>query len=286
MKRTSSILAICAAIACAIVVLFRSNPTENNARPTAVTEEPEPANTRIRPGRESGPSTGEGNPSDTAVGSPSSLNDPREALADAVSRLKEPELALALAELLGTWAKTDPLAAFAWIDSSGREDAADLRSHVIFTWAEKAPDAASSWLEENPGMQEPANLLALLGPWMDSSPEAAVAWSTTKIETIQREGILADLLASCGSEANALALLGEVDPVVADHALQAAVTSLADEEPELAEKLSALITGTVEAPDGKPGIENTSPASGAGSGEIQPTPGPKEEDRPPSRSAR
>lgn len=283
MKRAAFILAICAAIACAIVVLFRSHPTEDNARSHVITEEPEPANTRIRPGRES---TGEGDSFDTAAGSPSSLDDPRGALAEAVSRLKEPELALALAELLGTWAKTDPLAAFAWIDSSGREDAADLRAHVIFTWAEKAPDAASSWLEENPGMQEPANLLALLGPWMDSSPEAAVAWSTTKIETIQREGILADLLASCGSEANALALLGEVDPVVADHALQAAVTSLADEEPELAEKLSALITGTVESPDGKPEIENTSPANGTEKREDQLVPGSKDDNPDPSHPER
>lgn len=286
MKKTACILAVCAAIAVAILLLSRPDNIRDGAGPASAGESPEPANTRNRPSRESAPVANGDDPRGTAPAPPFSLDKPGESLADAISRLKEPELALTLAELLGTWTQTDPLAALAWIDNCGREDAADLRAHVLFTWAEKAPQATATWLEENPGMQEPANLLALLGPWMDSAPEAAVAWSTTKIETIQREGILADLLVSCGSEANALALLGEVDPVVADQALQAAVTSIADEEPELAEKLSAMITGPVDPPDAKPEINKTSPAKGNGTQEIQPIPIPEENDVPPSRSTR
>lgn len=261
MKRTACFLAICAAIAGAVILLSRpAKPREDTASsPTA--GETESPNSRERPARESEFSFLEDDSSANAEEDLAASQNPREAITQAVSRLEEPELSLALAELLGTWAGTDPLAALAWVDSSGREDAADLRAHVLFTWADKAPTAVASWLEENPGMQQPTNLLALLGPWMEQSPEAAVAWSTTKIETIQREGILADLLSSCASEENALALLGEVDPVVADHALQAAVTSLADEQPELAKKLATLITGPVNSLEEKPAIDSVSPGT-------------------------
>ncbi|RYD33021.1 MAG: hypothetical protein EOP87_11790, partial [Verrucomicrobiaceae bacterium] len=258
MKKTASILAAFGAAALAILWLGGPGKSEDASETAPPEEAREAANTRSRPSRESASGSGE-----PASGSDSTIqsSDPTKALSEAISSLKEPDQALAIAEVLGSWTQTDPLAALAWIDGSDREDADDLRAHVLFTWAEKAPQATASWLEENPGMQEPANLLALLGPWMNSAPEAAVAWSTTKIETIQREGILADLLASCGTEENALALLGEVDPVVADQALEAAVTSLADEEPDLAGKLSGLITGPADPSDRKPEIDSASPTT-------------------------
>lgn len=245
-------------------MLPRSPESRQDAGPVSDEAETTDTNTRNRPQRESGPGATEEDC--TGPGSPLSSKDPRTALAEAISGLKEPERSLAIAEILGTWAETDPLAALAWVEEGGpgRETPEDLRAHILFTWSNNKPGEAATWLEENPGMQQPANLLALLGPWMDSSPEAAVAWSTTKLQTIQREGILADLLVSCGSEENALALLGEVDPVVADNALQAAVTSIADEEPELAKKLSALITGPVASPDAKPQLNSVSPAPGNG----------------------
>ncbi len=244
----------------------REKPSGPGSSVNAAAGQEESANARSRPSRD----TSDGDEPDTDA---APLRDPVGAVADAMAHLKDPELALELADLLGRWAKTDPEAALAWVEGSGRSDAEDLRAHVIFTWAEKSPDAAAIWLEENPGMQQPSNLLALLGPWLDASPEAAVAWSTTKIEVIQREGILADLLVACRTEANALALLGEVDPVVADNALQAAVTSLADEEPDFAKTLSALITGPVESTGEKPPLENTAPAVGNGSTELQPQEG-------------
>lgn len=264
MKKAAIILGVCAVAACVVSLFPRS--LEPRTAPGTAREEAEAAveetNTRNRPQRESGPVATEEESS-----SPSSSENPETALAEAMVKLKDPERSIAIADILGTWAETDPLAALAWVEEAGpgRENPEDLRAHILFTWSNTKPDAAATWLEENPGMQQPANLLALLGPWMDSSPEAAVAWSTTKLQTVQREGILADLLVSCGSEENALALLGEVDPVVADNALQAAVTSIADEDPELAKKFSALITGPVDSPDGKPQLDSVSPATGNGS---------------------
>lgn len=226
-------------------------------------------NTRNRPQRESDTAAPDEDAADSSPSSILSSENPQAALAKASLHLKDPERSVAIAEILGIWAETDPPAALAWVEEPGpgRENAEDLRAHILFTWSNNKPDAAAAWLEENPGMRQSANLLALLGPWMDSSPEAAIAWSTTRIETAERESILADLLVSCGSEENALALLGEVDPVVADTALQAAVTSLADEEPELAKKLAALVTGPTDTAGEKPQPENESPATGNGSGE-------------------
>ncbi|RYD20125.1 MAG: hypothetical protein EOP88_16320 [Verrucomicrobiaceae bacterium] len=265
MKRTIIILAFGAVIACAVILFSRSgNPQKDTAPPSNETDAAE-TNTRNRPERESGSAGAEDETSPTGSASSVSVKDPEAALAKAAAQLKDPELSTTLAEILGSWAETDPLAALAWVDQSGpgRENPEELRAHILFTWSNKHPDAAATWLEENPGMQQPANLLALLGPWMDSSPEAAVAWSTTRIETVQREGILADLLVSCGSGENALALLGEVDPVVADNALQAAVTSIADEDPELAKKLSALITSPADSPEEKPQLESVAPSPAA-----------------------
>lgn len=269
MKKAIIILAVCAVIACVVVLLPRSQDSRQDPAPTSNGPDTTDTNTRNRPQRESDPADPAEDSSGTGQPSSAAKKDPQAALAEAAERLKDPERSIAIADILGTWSETDPIAALAWVEESGpgRENPEDLRAHILHTWSNKNPGDVAVWLEENPAMRQPANLLALLGPWMDNSPEAAVAWSTTKIEVNLREAILADLLASCGSEQNALALLGEVDPAVADNALQAAVTSIADEEPELAKQLSALITGPVDSPDEKPQLKNESPAAGDGSDE-------------------
>jgi hypothetical protein len=168
--------------------------------------------------------------------------DPRKAISQADAALTGDDLSIALADILGTWTASDPHAALDWLASNDRDDTSDLRAHVLFTWAETDPAATASWLEQNPDRQEPQNLLALLGPWMESDERAAAAWSTTRLDPIPRGAILADLLAGCQSIETATALIRDVDPVVADAALDAARITLADEQPELAEALSGLIS--------------------------------------------